>query len=179
MATTPLSGWLDYPAVKAAKPRSFRTAIVASLLGLFFQPRRVRVSSHQEEAGLNEISLSVPARGEFVHVLRSVLAGVAAKLDFSFDEIEDLRLAVDEACAYLLELQDEPEELRLTINPQRSTLEVLATVDGSPSNVKSDGLRATVIWHLLGALTDEARFEEADGRPGIRFHKRVAGTASL
>jgi serine/threonine-protein kinase RsbW len=111
--------------------------------------------------------------------LRSVLAGVAAKLDFSVDEIEDLRLAVDEACAYLLELQEEPDELILTISPQRSTLEVLASVDGSPSGAKTDGLRATVIWHLLGALTDEARFEESDGRPGIRFHKRVAGSASL
>jgi serine/threonine-protein kinase RsbW len=128
---------------------------------------------------VNEIRLSVPARADFVHVLRSVLAGVAAKLDFSFDEIEDLRLAVDEACAYLLELQDHSQELTLLIKPEEATVEVIASVDGTPSPAKSNGLRSTVIWHLLGALTDEARFEESGGHPGIRFSKRVAGSASL
>jgi serine/threonine-protein kinase RsbW len=35
-------------------------------------------------------------------VLRTAIAGVAARCDFNVDEIEDLRIAVDEACGLLL-----------------------------------------------------------------------------
>ena len=35
-------------------------------------------------------------------MLRTAIAGVAARCDFNVDEIEDLRIAVDEACALLL-----------------------------------------------------------------------------
>ena len=35
-------------------------------------------------------------------MLRTATAGLAARLDFTLDEIEDLRIAVDEACALLL-----------------------------------------------------------------------------
>ena len=35
-------------------------------------------------------------------MLRTATAGLAARLDFTLDEIEDLRIAVDEACAMLL-----------------------------------------------------------------------------
>lgn len=120
---------------------------------------------------MSEIRLSVPARADYVHVLRSVVASVAAKLDFSYDEIEDLRLAVDESCAYLLGMQDAPTVLTLSISPTDGTVDVLASVDGAEATERAKGLQANMIWHLLGALTDEARFEEQDGRPGIRFTK--------
>jgi hypothetical protein len=45
------------------------------------------------------ITVTVPARAEFLHLIRSVVASVAARRDLSIDAIEDLRLAVDEACA--------------------------------------------------------------------------------
>ena len=38
----------------------------------------------------------------YLSVLRTATAGLAARLDFTIDEIEDLRIAVDEACAMLL-----------------------------------------------------------------------------
>jgi serine/threonine-protein kinase RsbW len=50
----------------------------------------------------DEITIRVPARSIYVAVLRTAIAGVAARCDFNVDEIEDLRIAVDEACALLL-----------------------------------------------------------------------------
>ena len=45
---------------------------------------------------------TAPADGADLSVLRTATAGLAARLDFTLDEIEDLRIAVDEACAMLL-----------------------------------------------------------------------------
>ena len=42
----------------------------------------------------------MPADGAYLSVLRTATAGLAARLDFTLDEIEDLRIAVDEACAH-------------------------------------------------------------------------------
>ena len=50
----------------------------------------------------DEITIRVPARSIYVAVLRTAIAGVAARCDFNVDEIEDLRIAVDEACGLLL-----------------------------------------------------------------------------
>lgn len=49
------------------------------------------------------VELSIPARPELVGVARLALARVASLLDFSFDAVEDIRLAVGEACSRAME----------------------------------------------------------------------------
>jgi hypothetical protein len=49
------------------------------------------------------VELRVPADTAYVAVLRTTTAGLAARLDFTLDDIEDLRIAVGEACAMVLE----------------------------------------------------------------------------
>ena len=48
------------------------------------------------------VELRLPADAAYLGVVRTATAGLAARLDFTLDEIEDLRIAVDEACAILL-----------------------------------------------------------------------------
>lgn len=44
------------------------------------------------------INLTIPAKAEYVDIVRLALFGIADKTGFSFDEIEDLKVAVTEAC---------------------------------------------------------------------------------
>jgi serine/threonine-protein kinase RsbW len=44
------------------------------------------------------ITLQVPASAEYVDLVRVTLYGIAAKMGFSFEEIEDMKVAVSEAC---------------------------------------------------------------------------------
>src|ERR1041384_5822660 len=50
------------------------------------------------------VELTVPALTSYLAVVRTATAGLAARLSYSLDEIEDLRIAVDEACVMLLSL---------------------------------------------------------------------------
>jgi serine/threonine-protein kinase RsbW len=50
------------------------------------------------------VELVVPAESTYLGVVRTATAGLAARLSFTFDEIEDLRIAVDEACVMVLSL---------------------------------------------------------------------------
>lgn len=52
--------------------------------------------------GRPDVELRIPADGAFVSVLRTTAAGLAARLDFTIDDIEDLRIAVGEATSIVL-----------------------------------------------------------------------------
>jgi serine/threonine-protein kinase RsbW len=49
-----------------------------------------------------DAEVRLPADRAYVAVLRMATAGLAARLDFTLDDIEDLRMAVGEASAILL-----------------------------------------------------------------------------
>jgi serine/threonine-protein kinase RsbW len=44
------------------------------------------------------VELKIPARAEYVGVVRLLISGIASRLGFSYDDIEDIKLAVAEAC---------------------------------------------------------------------------------
>src|SRR5579859_6659783 len=46
----------------------------------------------------DEVRLAVPAMPEFLRLARVTASGLASRLGFTFDQVEDLRLAIDELC---------------------------------------------------------------------------------
>lgn len=53
--------------------------------------------------GATTISLRIPADESWIHIARLAASGVAARLDMDLDRLEDLKLAVSEACVDRLE----------------------------------------------------------------------------
>jgi len=95
--------------------------------------------------------LTVPADGAYLGVLRTAAAGLAARLQFTLDEIEDLRIAVDEACAMLIRLTAPSEELRCRFSLDGERLRVEVAVTGAA--VAPD--TSTFAWQVLASLADE------------------------
>lgn len=52
--------------------------------------------------GPDVVELELPADPAYLGVVRTACAGLGARLDLTLDEIEDLRIAVDEACTLVL-----------------------------------------------------------------------------
>ncbi|MBV8726415.1 MAG: ATP-binding protein, partial [Candidatus Eremiobacteraeota bacterium] len=50
------------------------------------------------ESTLGTVELRIPSKAEWVAVARLAVAAVANRLQFSIEEIEDVKLAVAEAC---------------------------------------------------------------------------------
>jgi serine/threonine-protein kinase RsbW len=46
----------------------------------------------------SKVEIHIPSDTEFVRVVRLAVSGVASRMDFSYDDIEDIKLAVSEAC---------------------------------------------------------------------------------
>ena len=56
-----------------------------------------------ESANESVIRLSIPAELRFLRIARLTAAGIAGDLGFGLQDVEDLRVAVDEMCAALIE----------------------------------------------------------------------------
>ena len=65
-------------------------------------PETGQLSKGDSVTTRSDVELRLPADSAYVAVLRTATAGLAARLDFTLDDIEDLRIAVDEACAMVL-----------------------------------------------------------------------------
>jgi serine/threonine-protein kinase RsbW len=109
--------------------------------------------------------------------VRAVTAGVAARLDFPIDAIEDLRLAVDEASAHLLSRNPSCARLTIRLTPRPDGLEIQASCNQGSTSWPDDTSRTSMSWHVLAALTDEAAMGRDDHQPMIRFTKHLPGRA--
>ena len=119
------------------------------------------------------VSVEVPAVPGFVQVLRTIAAGVAARLDMPIDQIEEVRLAVTEAASLLLDEVD-ATSIRMTIGRDAGALDVRLSADGHADPWPSDRALASWPWLVVKGLTDEIRAERHDGDgPSIQFIKRL------
>ena len=99
-----------------------------------------------------DVELRIPADSAYLAVLRTATAGLAARLDFTLDDIEDLRIAVDEACAMVLPQARENSDLTCTFDLDASKLTVAVTAEcDSPRPPNRDAFA----WTVLAALTNE------------------------
>ncbi|GAB4047071.1 ATP-binding protein [Catellatospora paridis] len=115
----------------------------------------------------NVVAVTVPADGGWLGVLRTATAGLAARLRFAGDKIEDLRIAVDEACAMLLVIAPPGGQLhcRFEIGDTELTVAISAPVNGKrklPDN-------SAFAWKVLSGLTSRVDAEQTDGRATIRL----------
>ncbi|MCW2944307.1 MAG: putative anti-sigma regulatory factor, serine/threonine protein kinase [Actinoallomurus sp.] len=121
------------------------------------------------------VTVRLPADSAYLSVLRTATAGLAARLDFNLDEIEDLRIAIDEACAMLLAQAvpgtDLTCEFELTGDAMSIAVSVL-TVDGRQPS------RDTFAWTVLSSLAgDVDAAVGVDDRVTIVLQKRRGQTS--
>jgi serine/threonine-protein kinase RsbW len=91
----------------------------------------------------------MPADGAYLSVLRTATAGLAARLDFTLDEIEDMRIAVDEACAMLLSQAIPGSDLDCGFMLGQDAMTIRVSVRCLAPQVPPDD---TFAWTVLTAL---------------------------
>ena len=116
------------------------------------------------------VVLVVPADGSYLAVLRTATAGLAARLQFTLDEIEDLRIAVDEACAILLSVASAQTEVTSQFEVTDSALSIDVSVPIIGQATLPGG--NSFSWQVLTALAGEVNAQTDGDRAAIRLTKR-------
>jgi serine/threonine-protein kinase RsbW len=124
------------------------------------------------------VVLVVPADNTYLAVLRTATAGLAARLQMTLDQIEDLRIAVDEACAILVPLAAADASgggsevtCRFTVMPEALRIDVSVA---TPYAHRLPG-NQSFSWQVLTALAGEVSADARNGQATISLTKRRAG----
>jgi len=113
-----------------------------------------------------DVELRLPAENAYVSVLRMTTAGLAARLDFTLDDIEDLRMAVGEACALVLDGADPDGQLSVGFDLGEGSMRVTVSADSASGGGPDTD---TFAWQVLTALAHDLEAADRGSRRSISF----------
>lgn len=119
----------------------------------------------------DEVRLALPADPQFVQLARVTASGMASRLGFTYDEVEDLRLALDELCFVLIGSSGRAGHVDLSYVMADGAL----VIEGVGHFGDDDSHRALAPFseQILPALVDDYElFRDDQGRPCFRLRKR-------
>ena len=114
----------------------------------------------------NIVELRIPSRAEWVGVARLAIAGIASRLQFSIEDIEDLKLAVAEACTNCIQHAGGSEAVRITtaMHPDK----IVVTVEDTGKGFSGTGIAPKQLGEpqvgglgvfLIRSLMDDVDYE--------------------
>ncbi len=136
----------------------------------------------EAQSELDVVELKIPCKPEYVGVARLALLGVASRMKFSYDEVEDIRLAVGEACTtsvgWAVRNQKEESDIvvRSSISDTLLTVDVIDTsgqrqempeAHDDPNTPEGEGIGAL----LITLLVDEVTVTPLDGGTHVKMVK--------
>jgi hypothetical protein len=133
--------------------------------------------------GLHRVELSLPADAQMLFLARMTAAAVATRAELDYEQVEDLRLAIDELCIALLGSGVHDGQIALLFQwDTDGVLDVVGTlIPGSDAGAKANGslppesaLSAELSLRILDALVDDHGSDSIGGvhRAWLRVRRR-------
>jgi serine/threonine-protein kinase RsbW len=120
---------------------------------------------------VGQVDLSFPVEDDLLVLARLAVSTVASRAGFDIEEVDDLRLAVDELC--LLEVRGRRSgRLVLSMDVGDHGIEVWCHYEGDADSDDDVGEEIELSARILEALVDEHGLQRRDGRSGQRLSKR-------
>ena len=118
----------------------------------------------------DEIWLTLPADEAFHGVAHLVLGGLAVRLDLTYEDLQDLELAVDT----LLERSNEDGDVTLVVHVEDGSVRaVLGPFDSLRRELEADGGSALDLRRILAAVCDRVQVEDRDGSQWVELTKAI------
>jgi serine/threonine-protein kinase RsbW len=133
-----------------------------------------QMASH-DNPGRADVELRLPADGAYASVLRTTTAGLAARLDFTMDDIEELRIAIGEALALVLPEADPGADLTCRFHLGSGTMTVEVETEAS-DDPQPD--HESFAWQVLDTLASDAAVDTSGGVFTVRFTMSSQVTAA-
>jgi serine/threonine-protein kinase RsbW len=128
------------------------------------------VTSAREDTAVETISIKIPASPEYLQVVRLVAAGLASRLSFTLEDIEDLKIAVDELSAYVTGAHGRAGTLAVDFTLRDDRIQI----QGTGHYTESYDVRTNLTEFsrmILETVADSAELSLADGMPRFSVTK--------
>ena len=122
----------------------------------------------------DEIRLVLPAQEDFRHIAHLVVGGLAARLDLTFEDLEDLQVAVEA----VLGCRDDEEEVSVTFSVAAGAVRTTVGPFSARSLSELDGDSTELgLRRVLETVCDDFEVEQRDGDSWVALTKRTATPA--
>ena len=119
---------------------------------------------------MDTISIRIPASPAYLQVVRLIAAGLASRLRFTIDEIEDLKIAVDELSAYLTGAQGRDGTLEVAFEIDEDVIRIRGRGRFAPGQkIRTDLTDFSKM--ILQTVVDSASLEQTNGSPTFELTK--------
>jgi serine/threonine-protein kinase RsbW len=118
-----------------------------------------------------EVRLEVPASPEFLRISRIMAAGVASRVGFTLDEVEDLRIAIEEVCFSMVGARGRTGTIALRYQIDTDELVVEGTGRFS-DGLSNEPVVSALSKQILAAVVDECELSAGEEGPQFRLVKR-------
>lgn len=113
--------------------------------------------------------LTLPPESRYIRLARLMASGIATSCGLTLAEIEDVRIAVDEVCATLIEVGDS-DAVRLSFELTGEALIVAGGVVGAPDeSIDSD--RLNLSRQILDVVTDDHSLQRSGNTVSFTVRK--------
>ncbi|HTX58677.1 MAG TPA: ATP-binding protein [Verrucomicrobiae bacterium] len=120
----------------------------------------------EQEARVDHVELRIPCRAEWVALARLAASAVANRLKLTIEEIEDVKLAVAEACTAVIQHENHGEFIAITAEAQPGMLRLHVRDEGRheprphPPSLDGDEARIAGLGvFIIRTLMDDVSYE--------------------
>ena len=124
--------------------------------------------------GQDRVTLTVPAKSEYAKTVRMTASALVSRMGMSYDEVEDVRMAADEAFIYAVETLSADDEVRFEFTIADAEIIIDVAVGDAELEDDEDGeTRASYATFILESVCDGVEFASDEQGPHLRLRKRV------
>lgn len=121
---------------------------------------------------MDKVKLSLPLKPEYAGTARLTVSGIASRMGFDFEDVEDIKVAVSEIMSkYIMVRKGAGGELKIKFTCFGDYLEIAFNSDGSTGCLFGEGDEFAL--SIIRALMDEVELCADDGGYQVIISKSV------
>ena len=122
----------------------------------------------------DHITLTVPARSEFAKTVRLTAAALAGRVDMSYEDVEDVRMAAEEAFVYAVDTLPAGVDVRFefTVGDGSITIDVPLGPERTAIDEEAERAAAYAVF-ILESVCDEYEFVTGENGAHLRLVKHA------
>jgi anti-sigma regulatory factor (Ser/Thr protein kinase) len=117
------------------------------------------------------VTVTVPADAGVVQLLRTIVAGVGARVGLTYDSIDDLRLAAQEAVGQIMLVTGRDGSISMSVETNERGLELRLWTERAVGAWPPPGIEGSLAWTILSTLVDGVSLGGEDGAASVRLVK--------
>jgi len=120
----------------------------------------------------DRITLTVPAKGEYAKAVRMTAAALVSRMGMTYDEVDDVRMAAEEAFVYAVDSLSEDSDVEIDFLVSDETIEIVTRLGNETRLSDEDGeRRAAYATFILQSVCDRFEMSSDDKGPCLRVVK--------